>query len=281
MWVDGKWCYNPIIPTIFDDSLSYYEVLCKLRKEIEDLRKKVEGFEEEIRNYVETAINNLTQYVDSEINRISQDMENLKIYVDSELEINLQAMKEYSDLGDSILKDFILQKYSVLLEIVKQTDALNRIWTLEEINKVIDLVNEINEDGFLVYNPFRGYKTKMQVVINDIYNLLLKDGLTAIEYDYLNLTAKGYDDYNLTAYQYDFFGKRYLDKEYSGIYMFSPFTGLYTDVRDVVLTLSQFHLDGVTAIVYDNLNLTAEIYDSKNLTAYQYDSTQDILKEVV
>lgn len=57
-------------------------------------------------------------------------------------------------------------------------------------------------------------------------------------------------------------------------YMFSPFTGAYEPLEDVILELAQFHLaDALTATEYDTLDMSASYYDGKQLTAIQYDSS--------
>lgn len=62
------------------------------------------------------------------------------------------------------------------------------------------------------------------------------------------------------------------------LYMFSPFTGEYEPLPDVITELAQFHLeDALTASEYDALDMTAAYYDAKVLTAYQYDSSGKIL----
>lgn len=57
-------------------------------------------------------------------------------------------------------------------------------------------------------------------------------------------------------------------------YMFSPFTGQYEPLEQVIMELASFHLqDALTAAEYDALDMTAGYYDGKDLTAIQYDSS--------
>jgi len=55
--------------------------------------------------------------------------------------------------------------------------------------------------------------------------------------------------------------------------MYSPITGEFEDVRDVVYEIiSYYHGDDIlTASAYDNLELTASAYDSYDITARDYD----------
>lgn len=57
-------------------------------------------------------------------------------------------------------------------------------------------------------------------------------------------------------------------------YMYSPFTGQYEPLSQVIMELASFHLeDALTAAEYDALDMTAGYYDGKDLTAIQYDSS--------
>lgn len=57
-------------------------------------------------------------------------------------------------------------------------------------------------------------------------------------------------------------------------YMYSPFTGQYEPLENVITELASFHLqDALTASEYDALQMTAQAYDTKQLTAIQYDSS--------
>lgn len=73
-WIDLKpfkaWCIQ-ILPSIFDESMSYYEVLCKvikilnnslediniLKEEIENTNSAFDGFKEEVNNQFEELVN--------------------------------------------------------------------------------------------------------------------------------------------------------------------------------------------------------------------------------
>lgn len=78
-----------------------------------------------------------------------------------------------------------------------------------------------------------------------------------------------------TAYTLNDYGQRIHDLEqYATFYMYSPFTGEYVPITEIITELAQFHLaDALTAAEYDALALDAGYYDAKQLTAIQYDAT--------
>ena len=77
-------------------------------------------------------------------------------------------------------------------------------------NNVDDLNNKITNiqiGAISVYNPTNGLLQPLQVVLNDLYEVSNKDGLTATEFDALELTATAFDAYQITAYEFDSEGK--------------------------------------------------------------------------
>ena len=177
-------------------------------------------------------------------------------------------------------------KRSVEMEIVQLKNEINRAIInlnnqLLANNEYIYAYVENRLDEFIesfpelinlpVYNPVRGSITGLQTAINDLYEVACVNGLTAFQYDSLGLTAKEYDDYNLTALEFDTKGYILLGYPDENWYMISPFSGQYVKVKDVVMDLAHFHMDGLTAAEYDALDLEAEEYDDKNITAFVFD----------
>ena len=158
-----------------------------------------------------------------------------------------------------------------IIQIRNEMRANNQLvfeWVENRIQELIDSLPEILT--VYVYNPYRGETTDIQTAILDIYSIACIWGLTAFQYDSLGLTAEEYDNLELTARDYDTMGYKllYPDPNY---YMFSPFTGTQVHIKEVVTKLCYFHMEGLTAEEYDNLELTAEEYDAKNIDAFNYD----------
>ena len=63
-----KWDCNKILPLVFDESLSYYEVLCKLTKKINDVIEKISDYDDlkeavqELLEFEESTEETLGQY---------------------------------------------------------------------------------------------------------------------------------------------------------------------------------------------------------------------------
>lgn len=123
-----------------------------------------------------------------------------------------------------------------------------------------------------VYNPYRGEVTDIQTAINDIYAVASVWGLTAEQYDSLQLTAIEYDNLQLTAQEYDTLGYKLLYKD-PAHYMISPFSGEYVTLQTVIMDLVHLHQDpgSLSAEEYDDLALDAAVYDADEITAFNYD----------
>lgn len=57
------WCYK-VLPLVYDDSLSYYELLCKVVEKLNEVIDLADGFEEQY-NEVKQAIEELQKQIDT------------------------------------------------------------------------------------------------------------------------------------------------------------------------------------------------------------------------
>lgn len=128
--------------------------------------------------------------------------------------------------------------------------------------------------GIQVYNPIKGAYTSLQIAINDLYDASCVDGITAIQFDELNITAQEFDNLDITAREFDqhsYYLLGYPDPRY---YMYDPFTGEVTLVKTVVQKLAALHTGeySVDVDTFDNvLDLTAEEFDATDITAFNFD----------
>lgn len=157
---------------------------------------------------------------------------------------------------------------------IKATGDYSIQYTDDKIQALINSLPEIMT--VVVFNPVRGEVTSIQEAINDIYDLGRVEGLTALEYDSLQLTAAEYDALELTAFEYDRYAKTlleeagYIKNPYH--YMISPFTGDVVPLQTVITELATLHkVYALTADEYDLKELTASDYDALELSAYDYD----------
>ena len=248
---------------------------------------------------VENEINTFEQRVQDEFDRLAEEQAAAFAEQTAKLDLAIQQMKDEvtqeilklrEDVAEAIaafqtqfnqlkaeieaeitsLRILINQEIVRLNQTLEVNNAYIKQYVEDRINQFIDefptMINLVP-----VYNPVRGDMTSLQQAINDLYDVARVYGLTAEQYDSLNLTAKAYDDKELTAMEYDQYGYIKLGYPDENWYMISPFTGEFTKVKNVVMDLAHFHMEGLTAKEYDDLELEAQEYDAKNITAFDFD----------
>lgn len=227
-----------------EQAIAFAEQTAKLDLAIQQMKDEVTQEIVKLREDVAQAIADFTTQFNQLKANVEAEITQLRILINQEivrlnqtLEVNNQYIRQYVE------------------------DRLNQF--INDFPNMIDLVP--------VYNPVRGTMTCLQQAINDLYDVARAYGLTAEQYDSLGLTASEYDSLELTAMEYDQFGYIKLGYPDENWYMISPFTGQYTKVKNVVMDLAHFHMDGLTALEYDDLELEAEVYDDKQITAFDYD----------
>ena len=186
------------LPSSYVDSLSYYECLMWLCNYIE--KTIVPAINENAE-----AVNDLKAYVDqylqdmdevkaqivtilSDIDNIETNLHNLEVYAES-LDTKIDDLKLYTD-------DLVNDNFNILKQYVDYNDGV-----------LDDKITNIQIGEIQVYNPTNGLLQPLQQVLNDIAEQSNKDGLTATEFDGLELTATEFDAYEITAHEFDSEGK--------------------------------------------------------------------------
>ena len=279
---------------------TYQKIIDEINAVVDWMNTHKDEYDEAMRRLerVENEIDTFEAQVQAEFDRLKAEQEQAFAEQTAKLDRAIASMEETVDAKIAQFQ----QEFEVALAQFRtdfanlQRAVENEIANLKaEINRaIINLNNQLtanNEfifeyvenrlDDFIahfpdiantpVYNPVRGSTTGLQQAINDLYDLARYYGLTATQYDSLGLTASEYDALELTAIDYDLYGYIKLGYPDENWYMISPFTGQYVKVKEVVMDLAHFHMDGLSASEYDLLELTAQEYDDKQITAFDYD----------
>lgn len=154
-----------------------------IRTLIDDLNTKYTSLEADFNNLVTTVNTNFTILTNEFTNKFNAQ----------EDKINLLFEKQKKEVSDR-LDTFQTEVRNTLNLMNSRIDAMNN-----RLNYVLDNLL----DNVLMVNPFTGLKESVVNVINYLSSLHMVDGITANEYDLLELTATYYDGKELTATQYD------------------------------------------------------------------------------
>ena len=93
---------------------------------------------------------------------------------------------------DDELRNLINEEYSVLKEYVDTQD--------ENLQYQID---HFDIGNITLLDPTTGLQSSIQTVIDNIYDQTRSDGISAAEFDALQLTAEGFDEKEITAFNFD------------------------------------------------------------------------------
>lgn len=212
-----------VIPTTFDDSLSYYEILAKvlykLNEVIEIVNKQGEGIETYILELFASYKVEWEKETDAKLLALKNDLQgqfddlsdSFDTFTNS---INNKFDSFQSDINKqlSAYQNQINQQVSDLYQLILSTDTANRNWTIALLE---EFKQQLPKDYPPIIDPTDGKLEDVQTVVNHMWDRLNKDSLTAEEYDSLELTTTEYDDKYLTATQYDQYGRIYLMPETS------------------------------------------------------------------
>lgn len=193
----------PYIEADFD-AITNYQLFSKVVEYLNKMRDN-QLLLEESNNELVDGFNNLKSYVDEylvDVSNLKDAIEEINNRLDSlaqEIMENTKSINELDSKIDSqieMVKDLINQNYNTLkLYVDNQDNLLN-----EKIDNIqIGLIN--------VYDPTTGLLSPLQTVINNLAQVSNRDGLTATEFDELELTAQAFDNYEITAYDFDSEGK--------------------------------------------------------------------------
>lgn len=248
------------IPTVYSNKQSYYECLCYIGSKINECIEMINSFTDDYKNYTDEQIAKLKATLEEELQNA----------VDT---LNKKIDFEVKELDEKIvaLSTSITEQLKKLKDLIYTVNENTKAWAEYEIEKLYEYIDNVFCDNVKCYNPTNGMYEPICKVLNDIYGKLRYFGITAEQYDSLQLTADDYDALMISASDYDLYAKMILYKS-KWFYMYSPFSGKYEFYQDVIYQMADLlKPNPITAAEYDALNITATNYDDKQITASQYD----------
>lgn len=190
-------CCNRIykaIPLAYDESLSYLEMLMGILNSLNETIEQVQSNTDWINNYsgdlsdIQRAIEIINENITTLTTNVNKNTSDI-------ITLRNDTINAINDLNTS-LRELITGNFNTLKAYVDTQDS-----------NLQDQIDNINIGAFTIYDPTTGTYNNVQTVVNNLYQLTNKDGLTASEFDTLDLTATAFDTYQITAYEFDSQGK--------------------------------------------------------------------------
>lgn len=280
------WCQH-VLPLVYDDSLSYYEAICKVVDKLNETITYVNTFTDNFHEYVDSSVNaidvKLTNQMNALQNKIDSQIADFQKEINAKLDemnVILEESKAYVDESVRQNMMWVQKQISVLkMDVANDLDTLRKYSDYQdgllysyidtEIKKVIGMIPEITTT--IVVNPITGKQEKIQETINYLTYVFKYFAWDCRNYDSSDITADSFDNSKITAYKFDVYGYKLLGTDYRFI-MRSPVSGVYTNYKNVIMWLIDLQRPNVlTAQGLDDLEYTATSLDNLNANAFQRD----------
>lgn len=299
---------HKILPLVYDESLSYYEVLCKcvaslneviestnqlndnvadinsrenaLADKVNEIAEEINGFETEINGKFDA----LEVKIEAELGEKFEDYDRQFNELKAETKAELQALEQE-------MKDFMVFKFpqfeaeiralvdEQLALIDQKFDSLEddlKGYIYTELQKILE---EIPEHVW-VLDPTTGEYGDIQTVINNFYNVLRYWALTADEFDALGMTVDEIDHIvvngiprGLTCLEWDMYAKLFInvdkDKDKVGSYLTGELVELEDNVNINNMLLKESGCYECGEL--DEVGGNCDTIDALNISAYRWD----------
>ena len=243
------WCQK-VLPLVYDDSLSYYEALCKILKKINEVIDYYNELQINIEEYVGKRINEVIEYIDDENEKQNIAVDEKIEAVYAEIQKQVDRLFNYIDDGDLILKNEFYEKFL-------------------ELKKYID---EVTVGKILIYDPTTGYKDTITNVIDHIYDALRYWGVTCHQFDSNHLNCEILDNYHYTAKNFDLKSLEIFGKYYSH-YLFNPINGAYEKIQNVLYQWFQVYRENAILInQFDSVDKDVLEIEDYEFTSFDFDT---------
>lgn len=288
------WC-QPIIPLVYENELSYYEVLCKVRDKLNEVINTVNNIHDGILDDVNALITQFQNEIETELNaletKVNIQLNNNLNEVNGLLDqMRLQLQEQQNQIEQQLAQQNLKIDAKILQlqqEVNSQIDLL-KLWVTqsnksiynyidEEIKKIIEMLPEITTTQ--VVNPITGEIEDVGKTIDYLTNLFRIFAEPAGNWDNKNYVRAGeYDAKELTAWEWDLFGWDAVGSagkkawEQPVMTMRSPVTGEWDYYKDVVEQVFELMRgDAFSVKTWEEKEFTAEYFDGSNIQAFVFD----------
>lgn len=263
-------CFK-VLPLVYDESLSYYEVLCKLTKLIQEMAKNVDGNFNSIQNEIEkiySQITDLKTYVDEQDSKLSNriDLTNERITEE------IRKCHEHCEI-------YAKRLYDQLLDILNQYQGEMKQWVLGEIAKI---PTGIPKQFAITGNPeTSGLQHDIITVTREsMCDFVNSDKFTCEQVDSIGIPIKFYenDDNFNTNSCYDYDTKCFYDLSHNQVYNFQTDVPKYFAIQMINLLIDSNQnvtIIGSIGTISISLNIDKFIFK------FEYDNNEELDNETL
>lgn len=218
--------------------------------QLEELQEKYDTIPQQIAN----AIANYQAYVNGQLDNVRNQIANMN-----------DRMDNFENVVYSLKESVIAATTSLTQYIDAQYDELYTHFTVA--------INNIVKNWPYVTDPSDGKREDLQTTLDHMWNRS-GFGIPVVLFDSLNIPVEEFDNMQILVWYFDRYAY-WIFQTRRSCYMYSPFTGQYVPIADVVTALAGLHQDGVTVLDFDGADIEIAAFDGANITAYNFDWSRE------
>lgn len=244
-----------------------YKKIIPMTTDLENRVKELEELYSTIPTEIANAVANAMAPVYGQIQQIRDQMS----------EWNGQISEQFKEQNNRISQMYVtiseLEKY--VNTVYNSCKAYSDAQDLKLKNEIMDYINSYLVEGWPpVTCPVDGNNENINEALEHVYRAIIRP-ITFAEFNQLNITFVKFNDLYILFHTFNAWGYRELmDYHDYRFYMFSPITGQYMLMRDVIMQLYRLHFpDGVTLSELGTAMITFEVFNNKALTLTVFNTT--------
>lgn len=212
--------FNPPLPTVFDDALSYSQQMSVLYKTVCETLEWMKQHKSDVladaRLQTEKMLNEYDKQFDAKFDAVYAKIKSVKQHLENEISLTNSTVENnhrYSQHQISNLNKSMAQLNTQLSDLTQSYRSLTdgnekfKRFIQKILDDFIDAYAKIleenlasaNGDRLIVYNPVTGNSTVLKQALNDIYGYRAEYGITVSELGRLAFTVKGIADLQFTV----------------------------------------------------------------------------------
>ena len=299
---------HKILPLVYDESLSYYEVLCKCVASLNEVIESTNQLNDNVAD-----INSRENELADKVNEIAEEINNFESEINGKFdELVIKIERELGEKFEDYDRQFAELKEETQAELLELQNEMNNFMQFTfpqfqaEIRQIIEEELGLIDDKFdsledelkaYIYNelqkileeipqhvwvldPTTGEYGDIQSVINNFYNVLRYWALTADEFDALGMTVDELEHIvvngvprGLTCLEWDMYAKLFInvdkDKDKVGSYLTGELVELVDNVNINNMLLKESGC--YECGEFDEVGGDCDTIDALNISAYRWD----------
>lgn len=299
---------HKILPLVYDESLSYYEVLCKcvaslnevivstnqlndnvadinsrenaLADKVNEIAEEINGFEAELNGKFDKLVVKIEAELGEKFEDYDRQFNELKTETQSELQAFKKELNDFMEFKfpkfEAEIRTLIGEQLALIDQKFKSLEDGLKDYIYTELQKILEEI----PDHVWVLDPTTGEYEDIQTTINNFYNALRYWALTADEFDALGMTVDELEHIivngvprGLTCLEWDMYAKLFINVDKDKDKVSSYLTGELVELVDNVNINNMLLKESgcYECAEFDEVGGNCNTIDALDISAYRWD----------